>query len=292
VALPRRREERGANDADGRFSSAAQKETHVDLELKGKVALVTGASRGIGRAVALALAREGARVALCARKPDDLAEAAAEIWRATGGEALQVPADLSDLAGVEGAVETTRTRFSRIDILVNNAGAIRGGDFLKIPDAQWSEDWSLKLLGYIRMARAVFPLMQAQGGGRICNIVGAAARNPMTTYLTGGAANAALINFTKGLADLGAPSKILVTAVSPAATATSRWHEIIAQQAAATGKTVAELRTEAERPYALGRIATPEDVADLVCFLVSARASFLTGICVTVDGGASRGVYP
>ena len=263
----------------------------MDLELKGKVALVTGASRGIGRAVALALAREGAQVALCARKPDDLADAAAEIRRVTGAEALQVPADLSDLAAVEGAVETTRTRLSRIDILVNNAGAIRGGDFLKIPDAQWSEDWSLKLLGYIRMARAVFPLMQAQGGGRICNIVGAAARNPMATYLTGGAANAALINFTKGLADLGAPSKILVTAVSPAATATSRWYEMMTQQAVATGKTVAELRAEAERPYALGRIATPEDVADLVCFLVSARASFLTGICVTVDGGASRGVY-
>ena len=112
----------------------------MDLELKSKVALITGASRGIGRAVALALAREGARVALCARKPDDLADAAAEIRRATGAEALQIPADLSDLAGVEATVETTRTRLSRIDILVNNAGAIRGGDFLKIPDAQWSEE--------------------------------------------------------------------------------------------------------------------------------------------------------
>ena len=263
----------------------------MDLELTGKVALITGASRGIGRAVALGLAREGARVALCARKSDDLAGASAEIRRATGVEALQVPADLSDLAAVEAVVKTTWTRLSRIDILVNNAGAIRGGDFLKIPDAQWGEDWSLKLFGYIRVARAVFPAMQAQGGGRICNIVGAAARNPPPTYLTGGAANAALINFTKGLADLGAPSKILVTAVSPAATATSRWHEMMEQRAAAESKTVAELQAEAERPYALGRIATPEDVADLVCFLVSARASFLTGICVTVDGGATRGVY-
>ena len=177
----------------------------MELELKGKVVLVTGASRGIGRAVAQALAREGAEVALCSRKAADLDEAAARILQATGVKALCVPGDLSTLAGVDAAVAATRGRYGRVDILINNAGAIRGGDFLNIPDAQWSEDWSLKLLGYIRMARAVFPLMQAQGGGRICNIVGAAARNPTPAYLTGGAANAALINFTKGLADLGAP---------------------------------------------------------------------------------------
>ena len=153
-------------------------------------------------------------------------------------------------------------------------------------------DWNLKLLGYIRMARAVFPLMEAQGGGRICNVVGAAGRNPAPTYLTGGAANAALINFTKGLADLGAPSKILVTAVSPAATKTERWDSLIAAQAAASGRSVEELQREAEASYKLGRIATSEDIADMVTFLVSARASFVTGICVTVDGGSTRGVYP
>jgi 3-oxoacyl-[acyl-carrier protein] reductase len=264
----------------------------VDLELKGKTALVTGASKGIGRAVALALAREGVRVAMCSRQASDLERAAADIKGATGSEPLCVPADLSVLSGVEDVVAATRKRFGRIDILVNNAGAIRGGDFLAIPDAQWSEDWSLKLLGYIRMARAVFPSMQEAGGGRICNVVGAAGRNPTPAYLTGGAANAALINFTKGLADLGAPSKILVTAVSPAATATERWNDMLKERSVATGRSVADLHDEAAKSYALGRIATPEDVADLVCFLVSARASFLTGICITVDGGSTRGVYP
>ena len=141
------------------------------------------------------------------------------------------------------------------------------------------------------MARAVFPLMQEQGGGRIINVVGAAARNPAPTYLTGGAANAALINFSKGLADLGAPHGILVTAVSPAATATERWESLIQQQAKASGKSADAVRAEALAPYKLGRMASPEDVADLVCFLASARASFLTGICITVDGGATRGVY-
>jgi 3-oxoacyl-[acyl-carrier protein] reductase len=231
-------------------------------------------------------------VALCARKAADLEDASARVRQAASVEVLCVPGDLSTLAGVNAAVEATRDRFGRIDILVNNAGAIRGGDFLEIPDAQWSEDWSLKLLGYIRMARAVFPLMQTQGGGRICNVVGAAARNPTPAYLTGGAANAALINFTKGLADLGGPANILVTAVSPAATATDRWNDMLKERSTATGRSVDDLRAEAARPYALGRIATPEDVADLVAFLVSARASFLTGICVTVDGGATRGVYP
>jgi 3-oxoacyl-[acyl-carrier protein] reductase len=154
------------------------------------------------------------------------------------------------------------------------------------------DDWSLKLVGYIRMARAVFPVMQRQGGGRIINVVGAAARNPAATYLPGGAANAALINFTKGLADLGAPSNILVTAVSPAATRTERWTALMAQQAKAVGKTTEAYQAEQEGKYPLGRIATPEDVADLVTFLASARAAFLTGICITVDGGSSRGVYP
>jgi NAD(P)-dependent dehydrogenase (short-subunit alcohol dehydrogenase family) len=203
-----------------------------------------------------------------------------------------IAADLSRLEEIQRVVDATVQRFGRIDILVNNAGAIRGGDFLKIPDEQWTGDWSLKLLGYVRMARAVLPLMQKQGGGRIVNVVGAAGRNPTATYLPGGIANAGLINFTKGLADVGAPSNILVTAVSPAATRTERWDSMMEVQAKAAGKTTAQFRAEAEGAYPLGRIATTEDVADLVCFLVSARASFLTGICITVDGGATRGAYP
>jgi NAD(P)-dependent dehydrogenase (short-subunit alcohol dehydrogenase family) len=264
----------------------------LNLGLDGKAALVTGGSRGIGRAVAEALAAEGARVAIVARDAAALGAAAGEIRAKSGVEVQPIAADLSTLAGVTGAVAEARRRLGRIDILVNNAGAIRAGNFLEIPDEQWTADWNLKLLGYIRMARAVFPLMQAQGGGRIINIVGAAARNPSPTYLVGGAANAALVNFTKGLADLGAPSNILVAAVSPAATRTERWESLLARQAEATGKTVEEMRAQAEGAYPLGRIALPSDVADVVCFLASERAAFLTGICVTVDGGSTRGVYP
>jgi 3-oxoacyl-[acyl-carrier protein] reductase len=264
----------------------------MDLGLTDKVALVTGASKGIGKAVALALAAEGARVAIVARDAGALDKVAAECRDRSKRDAVAIAADLSRLEETERVVGETKARCGRLDILVNNAGAIRGGDFLKIPDAQWMGDWNLKLLGYIRMARAVLPIMQLQGGGRICNVVGAAGRNPAPTYLTGGAANAALINFTKGLADLGAPSKILVTAVSPAATKTERWDSLIAAQAAASGRSVDDLQREAESSYKLGRIATSEDIADMVTFLVSARASFVTGICITVDGGSTRGVYP
>src|SRR5882724_1357184 len=257
----------------------------MNLELNDKVVLVTGASRGIGRAIALGMAAEGARVVAVARDKAALDKLATEARARSKSDAVAIGADLSQLAEVERAVG------GRIDVLVNNAGAIRGGGFLDMPDAQWLNDWSLKLMGYIRMARAVFPIMKAQGGWRIVNVVGAAARNPTATYLPGGAANAALVNFTKGLADLGAECGILVTAVSPAATRTERWDQLMEQQAKAAGKTVDEMRAAAQAPYKLGRIATPEDIADVVCFLASARASFITGICITVDGGATRGVY-
>ena len=264
----------------------------MNLELNDKVVLVTGASRGIGRAIALGMAREGARVIAVARDKALLDKLVGEARALSQRDAIAIGADLSSLPEVERVVEEARRACGRIDVLVNNAGAIRGGGFLDIPDAQWLQDWSLKLMGYIRMARAVFPIMKAQGGGRIVNVTGAAARNPTPTYLTGGAANAALVNFTKGLADLGAESRILVTAVSPAATKTERWDQLMEQQAKAVGKTVEEMRAAAQAPYKLGRIATPEDIADVVCFLASARASFITGICITVDGGATRGVYP
>jgi 3-oxoacyl-[acyl-carrier protein] reductase len=264
----------------------------MNLELTDKVVVVTGASRGIGRAIALGMASEGARVVAVARDKAALDKLASEARDRSKREAVAIGADLSRLAEVERVVQEARRACGRIDVLVNNAGAIRGGDFLQIPDGQWLDDWSLKLMGYIRMARAVFPIMKAQGAGRIVNVVGAAARNPTATYLTGGAANAALVNFTKGLADLGAECGVLVTAVSPAATRTERWDQLMEQQAKAAGKTVDEVRAAAQAPYKLGRIATAEDIADVVCFLASARASFITGICITVDGGATRGVYP
>ncbi len=263
----------------------------MELGLKGKTVLVTGGSKGIGRATARAMAAEGALVMICSRSASDLEAAAGAIRSETGQPVEVVAADLSRLDGVESAAAAAVRRFGRLDVLVNNAGAIKGGDFLALPDEEWMTGWSLKLLGYVRMARTVLPQMRAQGGGRIVNVVGMAARNPATTYMMGGAANAALINFTKALADLGAPSNILVTAVSPGPVKTDRWDSLQRQQAIAAGKDLETFEKEQSRNFPLGRIASTEEVADLVCFLASERASFLTGIAITIDGGMSRGVY-
>jgi NAD(P)-dependent dehydrogenase (short-subunit alcohol dehydrogenase family) len=264
----------------------------MDLELKGKTALVTGGSKGIGRAVARALAAEGVRVLICARDREALARTAGQIQRETGTELKTCAVDLGELADIKRLVGEAITQFGRLDILVNNAGAIKRGDFLTMPDDEWWRGWNVKLLGYVRLSREVLPHMQRQGGGRIVNIIGAAARNPSVTFMTGGTANAALVNFTKALADLGAKSNVLVTAVSPALVRTERFDALTEQQAAASGKDIETVRKEQVADYPLGRIARPEEVADLVCFLASARASFLTGITITLDGGSTRGVYP
>jgi 3-oxoacyl-[acyl-carrier protein] reductase len=263
----------------------------MDLGLKGKTALVTGGSKGIGRAVAQSLAAEGARVMICSRDAETLKQAAADVERATGGRVEVLSADLSTPAEVTRVAKDAIARLGRLDILVNNAGAIKGGDFLATPDAEWLDGWSLKLLGYIRMAREVLPHMQRQGGGRIINVVGAAARNPAVTYMMGGTANAALINFTKALSDLAVKSKVLVTGVSPGPVKTERWDTLMAQQAKAAGQDLAHYVKERSEEFPLGRIALPEEVADVVCFLASERASYLTGITITVDGGITRGVY-
>jgi NAD(P)-dependent dehydrogenase (short-subunit alcohol dehydrogenase family) len=263
----------------------------MDLGLKGKTALVTGGSKGIGRAIARALAAEGARPLICARDAAGLARAASEIARETGQEVLTCPADLGELEGVKHVAAEAISRFKRLDILVNNAGAIKRGDFLAMPDDEWVRGWNVKLLGYVRMAREVLPHMQQQGGGRIVNIIGAAARNPSPMFMIGGTANAALINFTKALADLAAASNILVTGVSPALVRTERFDALAQQQAAATGKDLESVVREQVAEYPLGRIAKPEEVAELVCFLASARASFLAGVTITLDGGSTRGVY-
>ena len=264
----------------------------MDLKLKGKTVLITGGSAGIGLACAMEFAREGCDVALIGRDRKRLDAATAEVKSATGRPAHAIPADLSSLAGIEGAIASANAVLGRIDILVNNAGSIRAGAFLEIPDAQWMEDWNLKLLGYVRAARAVFPLMQQQGGGRIINVIGSAARQVIPNYLVGGAANAALINFTKGLSDLGAKHGIFVKAASPGAVQTERWENRMKLEAKAEGRMYEEVRAERIASYPLGRIVTPEECADLVCFLASPRSDMLNGVAITIDGGWSRGVYP
>jgi 3-oxoacyl-[acyl-carrier protein] reductase len=264
----------------------------MDLRLKGKAALITGGSAGIGYACAEVMAAEGARVCIVARDIARLDAAVARLRDQFGADVCSIPADLSTLDGIEKMIDTAQSVLGRIDVLVNNAGSIRAGAFLEIPDAQWMEDWNLKLLGYVRASRSVFPLMQAQGEGRIVNIIGTAARQVIPNYLVGGAANAALVNFTKGLSDLGARHGIFVKGASPGAVQTERWENRMKLEAKAEGRSYEAVRTERIAAYPLGRIVTAREVADLVCFLASPRSDMLNGVTVSIDGGWSRGVYP
>ena len=260
----------------------------MELGLKGKVAMVSGGSRGIGLAVARELAAEGVNLALGARPGPALEAAAGDINRETGVQVLPVGADLSTLSGVQTFIAAAKERFGKVDILINCAGAIRGGSILAKPDADWQEDWDLKLFGYVRMMREVFPAMREIGGGRIVNIIGSAGRRADPSYVAGGGANAALMNITKALAVEGGPHNILVNGINPGPTRTERWDGINRTLADDWGKTVPEVEKIRIRDIPLGRPCEPEEGAALAVFLVSERASYLNGVLIDLDSGVTR----
>lgn len=260
----------------------------MDTQLQGRVAMVSGASKGIGRAIARALAAEGAHVSLAARSEPALRELATELDGAHGAACLPVAADLTREDDIRRWVAATRERFGGLDILVNNAGAIQGGPFLDMPHEAWLESFQLKLFGYVRVAKEVFPLLRARGGGRIVNVIGVAGVQPFPDYMIGSAANAALINITKSLANEGAPHGILVNAVNPGPIATERWDGLLVKWGRAKGVTPRQAEAELLADVPLRRAGTPEEVASLVVFLVSGRASYITGTSIAVDGGMVR----
>ena len=262
----------------------------MDLGLRGKVAIVTGGSKGIGRATALALGREGAAVAICARNAGALEETAAELRRLEGGRAVAVAADLTRAEAVKEVVARCVGEFGRVDILVNNAGSARTGEFLKLDDEAWLADWTLKFFGYVRMARAVLPEMAKHHAGVIVNVIGAAALNPRAGYMIGGAANAALNHFTKALAEEGASHGVRVVGINPGPILTERLLGMFGRSAEFAGKSAAEREAALGAMTPLGRVGQPEEVADLVAFLASERAAFIHGANVTIDGGITKGL--
>lgn len=260
----------------------------MDLGLKDKVALVTGGSKGIGKAVARGLAQEGARVAICARNKAPLEQAAREIAKETGSEVFPVAGDLTRPEDVQRIVETTVGHFGRLDILVNNAGSAPGGELLNLTEADWQQALQLKFMGYVRCSKAVIPHMLKQGGGRIVNIVGNDGVKPVGFEVTPSAANAADLALTVALADQYGKYNILVNAINPGPVDTERWDQIIRGIAKMRGISAEEAQQKAERSIPLGRIATPEEVADVAVFVASARASFMNGALITLDGGQRK----
>ena len=258
----------------------------MQLGLEGKIAIVTGGSKGIGRATALGLMAEGASVLACARGKEALEETVRLAGDTGEGRIVGVQADLTKGEAIKDVVARCLDVFGRVDILINNAGSARPGDFLQLSDEAWLDDWMLKFFGYMRMAREVLPHMQKQQGGVIINIIGTGALRPVGNYMIGGAANAALNHFTKALADEGAKHGVRVVGINPGPILTERLQRFLSTLSPSSSSPEEALK----RMTPLGRVGQPEEVADLVLFLASGRAAFIHGANITIDGGANPGL--
>ncbi|MGI8926003.1 MAG: SDR family NAD(P)-dependent oxidoreductase [Tepidiformaceae bacterium] len=265
----------------------------MDLQLAGKTALVTGGSRGIGKAIALTLAQEGADIAIAARGIEALDATAGEIAALTGRRVLPVVADTADTGSVNRMVEHVLGEFGHIDILVNNAarpgGAPPQPGIEHLPDDTFTTEMNTKVLGYLRCARAVVPSMKASGWGRIINISGLAARQ--TGNAVGSMRNVAVAALTKNLADELGPSGINVTCVHPGLTWTEFMKRTLQEQATRRGETLDAARERLASQNAVRRIIDAADIASLVAFLASPLSVAVTGDSIAAGGGVGRAIH-
>jgi len=265
----------------------------MNLGLRGKVGIVCGASAGLGRAAAAALAREGASIVVCSRDRKRIAEAAAGMRRtaAKGVEVVPMVADMSNAADIGRLVKATVKRFGRVDILVSNAGGPPVAAFPDLSDEAWERGTHLTLMSTVRCIRAVIPYMKKRGWGRIVTITSIAARQPINDLVISSSIRPGLLGLTKVLGNQYSADGICINAVAPGFILTDRQKEIGAARAKAKGITFEEYLKESAREIPLGRLGRPEELADVIAFLCSERASYVTGTTITVDGGLARGIF-
>lgn len=262
----------------------------MDLGLKDRVALVAASSQGLGKAAAMGLAREGAKLALCSRAASAIEAAAEEIRRATGTEVLAWPVDVTQEEQVHRMVEEAKDRFGRIDICITNAGGPPSKPF----DATTIDDWrravDLNLMSTLYLAREVLPLMKARRWGRLVTITSLTVKQPVDGLILSNSVRAAVAGLVKSLANEYAAHNVLVNNVCPGYTATDRLNVLSKTMAQASGVTPADIEKRWTSQIPLGRLGQPEEFADAVVFLCSERASYITGQSLLIDGGFAKGL--
>ena len=265
--------------------------THPDEPtLTGKVAVITGGSRGISFATALQLANDGADCSLAAQNEARLKDAAASIADQTGRRVEYHAADLRTLEGCQSLLEAAEVAFPITDILINCAGAARGGPFLELSEELWYDGFALKFYSAVRLSRLFWPRL-VESHGAVVNIVGSRARTPAADEMIGGAVNAALANFTKALAGQGLRDDVNVNIIHPGMTRTERLQEIFEYRARTHGTTPEEFERQQIEASGIRRVGQPEDVARLIAYLCSPAARQIHGTAIAIDGGATEGLY-
>src|SRR5512143_3532959 len=260
----------------------------MDLKLKGKTALVTGGSEGIGKGIARMLAKEGVDVAICARRKEPLEQTAAEIAKETGRKIVAIPADLRNDADARNFIEQGAKALGRVDIMVNNAGSAAGGVIEHLSEDVWEKGLPLKFMGYVRCLRYVLPLMVKQGGGRVVNLIGNDGVKPSYWEICPGAANAAGQNLTLSLAGQYGKHGISLCAVNPGPVRTERWAGLVAAMSRDMKLSLEEADQLAPSSIPMGRIAEVEEVANLVVMLASPLMHMVNGTMIEIDGGQEK----